>query len=576
MKQRRLIWKILPYFLAIVVLSLTLAGLYASREMRRLYYNEVSVALEGRAKIIAHEIRLGPEGMSPDEIDARCDQLGALSNTRITIIDSLGVVLGDSDENPQTMGNHATRPEITRALQGEVGIEQRYSNTEQRTMIYVAVPLESDGRTVGVVRASQPLSAVEPALISLYNRLAVAGLLIAAVATLVGVVVVRRQTRHLQLLKEGAQRFAAGDLTTRLNVPNTEEIAGLAESMNNMAMQLDARIKTVMEQRNEREAVFSSMSEGIISLDAEDRIASLNRAAAEMLVLDPEKALGQSVFGMVRISALHDLIRRMDDGQATSETEITIAAPDEKFILARTSSLCDATGGRVGTVLVLNDITRQKRLESVRRDFVANVSHELKTPITAIRGSVETLLDGALDNPDDARRFVTMIDNQSARLAALLDDLLSLARIENNAGKREIRYELVDLKDLLRASIQACAEPALAKKITVESNCPPELPIELDRSLMEQAIVNLIDNAVRYSESGTTVSLEVTTRNDEVEIAVKDQGCGIETRHLPRLFERFYRVDSARSRETGGTGLGLAIVKHVALVHGGGSKWSAL
>jgi two-component system phosphate regulon sensor histidine kinase PhoR len=259
----------------------------------------------------------------------------------------------------------------------------------------------------------------------------------------------------------------------------------------------------------------------------------------------------------------------MSEGTGAGEAEITIAGPEDRIVLARTNVLLDAVDARVGTVLVLNDITRQKKLESVRRDFVANVSHELKTPITAIRGSVETLLDGALENEEDARRFVTMIDKQSARLAALLEDLLSLARIENSAGKREIRYEQVAVKDVIQAAVQACAEQAGAKGIKVEVSCPPELRAELDRPLMDQAIVNLIDNAVRYSEGGTTVAIDVSLRDGEVAIAVRDQGCGIEARHLPRLFERFYRVDSARSRATGGTGLGLSIVKHVALAHGG-------
>jgi two-component system phosphate regulon sensor histidine kinase PhoR len=569
MKRRRLVWTILPYLLGIVVVSLTLAGLYASREMHRLYFSEVSAALEGRAKIVANEVRLGGGGTSLEEIDARCDELGVLSDTRFTITDSLGVVLGDSEEDPLVMGNHATRPEIAAALRGDVGIEKRYSNTLQRTMIYVAVPVKDNGRTVGVVRAAQPLSAVEPALTSLYNRLAIVGLLIAVLATLVGVWVLRRQTRHLQLLKEGAQRFAAGNLNARLKVPDTEEIAGLAESMNDMAAQLDARIRTVVEQRNEREAVFSSMSEGIVALDADDHIVSFNRAAEEMLSLNPAKAAGQSIYGLVRISALHELIRRMSEGTGAGEAEITFAGPEDRIVLARTNVLLDAVDARVGTVLVLNDITRQKKLESVRRDFVANVSHELKTPITAIRGSVETLLDGALENEEDARRFVTMIDKQSARLAALLEDLLSLARIENSAGKREIRYEQVAVKDVIQAAVQACAEQAGAKGIKVEVSCPPELRAELDRPLMDQAIVNLIDNAVRYSEGGTTVAIDVSLRDGEVAIAVRDQGCGIEARHLPRLFERFYRVDSARSRATGGTGLGLSIVKHVALAHGG-------
>jgi two-component system phosphate regulon sensor histidine kinase PhoR len=568
-KRRKLFWMVLPYFLAIIVVSLSLAAFYASSQMRALYLDEISRELEARARVVGEHLNLGSAPLEPDRINSQCRRLATLSGTRITVVDTLGVVLGDSDEDPHTMENHSARPEIVSALAGEVGVATRFSNTLQKTMLYVAVCVQEDSRTIAVVRTSLPMTAIELALSSFYRRLFIGGVVLIFLACIVSIFVLRRFTRPLRLLQAGAERIASGDLGARMPVHEAEEIGALAESMNRMAAQLGSRFQTITEQRNEREAILAGMSEGVVALDASDRVVSLNLSAAKLLRLDPEAAVGQTLFALVRIAVLHDLMARAVEGSAVAEAEFVVSGVEERHLLAHASALRDDVGRLVGAVLVLSDITRLKQLENVRRDFVANVSHELKTPITAIRGSVETLLDGAMEDTENGPRFLSMIDKQSARLSSLVDDLLSLARIEEQASQGTVQLTSMAMGDVLSAAVSACREQVARKRISLEVSCDEALAAEINPRQLEQALINLISNAIQYSDDGKTVRVSAEAVGDEIRLSVVDQGCGIEAKHLPRIFERFYRVDSARSRATGGTGLGLSIVKHVALAHGG-------
>ena len=569
MRRRKLFWIMLPYYLAIIVVSLALAAFYASSQMRALYIDEISRELEARARVVGEHLDFSQEPTTPDRINHEVRRLAVLSDTRITVIDSSGVVLGDSDEDPRAMESHAARPEIVRALAGGIGVATRFSNTLQKSMLYVAVRAQSDGRTAAVVRTARPMTAVESALSSFYGRLFVSGVLLAVLAGFVSIFVLRRFTRPLRFLQVIAERTASGDMGARMPDHDAEEIAALAESMNRMAAQLDSRFQTITRQRDEREAILAGMSEGVVALDDLDRVVSLNLAAARLLSLNPEAAVGQTIFALVRIAALHDLIAQAADGSTVAETEFVVSGAREQHVLAHASALRDDAGGCLGMVLVLSDITRLKQLEKMRRDFVANVSHELKTPITAIRGSVETLLGGAIEDAENGPRFLGMIDKQSARLNALVDDLLSLARIEDQDSRGEIQPTSAAVGEVLSAAVAACQEQAARRRISLETSCDPALVADLNPRQIEQALVNLISNAIQYSDDGTTIRVSAEADRNEARLSVVDQGCGIEAKHLARIFERFYRVDSARSRATGGTGLGLAIVKHVALAHGG-------
>jgi two-component system phosphate regulon sensor histidine kinase PhoR len=312
------------------------------------------------------------------------------------------------------------------------------------------------------------------------------------------------------------------------------------------------------------------MAEGVIAVDSNQNILSLNRAAAKLLDVSSELASGQPVAMVMRNKQLQEFVNNALTSSETVEQDIEFHRGESGQILkVMGTALRDVNQSPIGAVIVLNDVTRLKRLENMRRDFVANVSHELKTPITSIKGFVETLLGGALDNPDDSKRFLEIVAGQADRLNAIIDDLLSLSQLEQDSEKAEIVIENRELKPVLEMAIQACAPKASEKTVHVDLNCLENITARINPQLFEQAVINLVDNAIKYSLPSTQVWVEVSVGNVELAVSVSDEGRGIEKEHFPRLFERFYRVDSDRSREMGGTGLGLAIVKHIAQVHGG-------
>jgi len=311
------------------------------------------------------------------------------------------------------------------------------------------------------------------------------------------------------------------------------------------------------------------MTEGVLALDAEGRLLTVNSAGAEMLHLDPVEAQNLSVSEVIQDSGLKWFINRTLTNPEPIEGEVEIKDDGRRIFQARGTSLRDSQGISLGTLIVLHDITQLRQLENTRRDFVANVSHELKTPITSIKGFVETLLAGALKEPDNAENFLKIVAKQAERLNEIIDDLLTLSRIEQDAERRQIFLTGQKIKRTLQSAVQVCEAKAAAKKIALELNCPEDLRAQINPPLLEQALVNLVDNAVKFSEPGKVVRVEAQREGSQVIIRVRDQGPGISPEHLPRVFERFYRIDAGRSRKVGGSGLGLAIVKHIALAHGG-------
>ena len=334
--------------------------------------------------------------------------------------------------------------------------------------------------------------------------------------------------------------------------------------------QLDDRMRTVARQRNEYEAVLAGMTEGVLAVDTDEHVITINRAAADLIGIEPEQAKGRSMLEAVRIPGLQKLVATALASQEPVEDELVLCERGRDVHLrARGAVLRDGQGQRFGAVIVLTDVTRLQRLENMRRDFVTNVSHELKTPITSIKGFVGALLDGAANNPENTRRFLETIARQADRLSAIIEGLLMLSRIEREADAAEIVIERGKVKGVLKSACQDWGEKAAEKDITIELSCDDEIEAGRNVVLLEQAVSNLIDNAIKYSEPGKTVSVSVVPTDSELVISVRDEGRGVEQHHLPRLFERFYRVDQARSRQDGGTGLGLSIVKHIAQAHGG-------
>jgi two-component system, OmpR family, phosphate regulon sensor histidine kinase PhoR len=577
-RRPRLFWRIYATYIVVVLLCTGAVGFYAVRSAHSFYISHTENELLARAQLLRADVaaRIGTE--TPAQLQDMAVRLGRESGTRITLISGgapgvpVGTVLADSDvANPSGMDNHALRPEVAAALRGGTGLIIRPSATLHEGMMYVAIPAKQGSAVTAVVRAALPLNAVNDALDTLYARIAVSAIVVAVLAAIIGLFMSRRISGQVRDVQAGAERIAAGDFAYKLYVPRTLEFAGLADSLNRMADELSEQIGTLTRERNEREAVLTSMVEGVIAVDPDERVIALNEAAAKLLDVDPAAAEGKSIQEVVRNPDLQRAVEAALKGHEPVEADITIRVGAEDRSLQANGTLLrrSSEGGAAGAVVVLNDVTRLKRLEAVRRDFVANVSHELKTPVTSIKGFAETLDDGAIDDPEAAHRFVRIISGQADRLNAIIGDLLALSSLEQSQDGRGLSTEEADVCDVVKAAVEVCEPKAQTKRIPLGVTCEQCTLAPVNPPLLEQAVINLIDNALKYSPEGSPVEVAVDQRDGELVISVRDEGPGIPREHLPRLFERFYRVDKARSRDLGGTGLGLAIVKHITQAHGG-------
>ena len=569
MKRRKLLWQLYPSYLVIILLAVVALGWYASSTLRDFYYQQTADSLEHQAHYMGELIGDRFDSEHITEVDALCDTMGPMVANRITIIALDGTVLGDSEKHPRTMENHGTRPEILEAYKGQRGISIRFSNTLQTNMMYVTHPMMRENRIVGVVRVAMAETVLDETLNDIYVSIAVYALLIALFAALFSLFFARRVDRHVATIKEGAIRFAHSDLEYRFEPQPSDEMNALAESMNHMAEQLLERINTITSQRNEIQAVLSSMVEAVLVVDTDRNIVRMNTAAASLFNCSASDAKGRPTSDVVHDTDLLNFIDAVLETREYQESHIVFGDTDERFLHANGTILRDAGNQLLGALVVLNDVTRLEKLENIRRDFVANVSHELKTPITSIKGFVETLKDGAMEDRDSALRFLDIIVKHTDRLTAIIEDLLALSRIEQESDQEQIPVTWGHVKDVLDGAVMVCRSKAMEKNIAINLSCDAVTQASYNALLVEQAVVNLIDNAIKYSERGGSIDVSAHTENGALYLAVKDTGAGIPQEHLPRLFERFYRVDKARSRKLGGTGLGLAIVKHIVQAHGG-------
>jgi two-component system phosphate regulon sensor histidine kinase PhoR len=424
-----------------------------------------------------------------------------------------------------------------------------------------------------VVRAGIALSRVEAAERALQRRSAAAVALVGLLMLACGALVARRVTRPLEELEKVAERYARGDGEGGAGfLPvsgSVVEVQRVAEALQRMATELDNRIAALVAERNEQEAVLSSRVEGVLAIDDRERVMALNAAAARLLDVDARQAIGRTIHEVARNASLQRFVAEALRADSALERDIALHGDEARFVQAHGSPVKDAAGAKIGAVVVMNDVTRLRRLETVRRDFVANVSHELKTPVTSIKGFLETLLGGALEDPDNARRFVEIAARQADRLGAIIDDLLLLSRIDQESEQPRIEKSPTALETVIGGALEVCRPKADQKGVSLRIRAERGLAARMNGAMVEQALVNLIDNAIKYSESGEEVEISTAREADSCVLRVADRGPGIEAEHLPRLFERFYRVDKARSRAAGGTGLGLAIVKHIVQAQGG-------
>ena len=579
MRQLRLFWQIFPACVGISLLSIVLVGWLANNSSHDFYINELNRELRERIRLLQPSVTALTQSGTDEQLQDFVRRTGRQASTRITLIDARGVVLADSSEDHSLMDNHASRPEVALALSGKEGRSIRGSKTLRESMLYVALPVPlKTGQAPGVLRLAITTSAYDQLSRAFTNKLILICLAVPLLAALLSALSARRISRPLEEMKRGAEQLAIGrfDASPRIKVDHmTVEMAGLANAINQMAEQINQRVRIIIQQRNELEAVFSGMADSVVAIDADKNIIRMNQAASGLFMLSADSVKGKPAQGVIRNTQLLELIDYTLAHNSQQEKEVTVFSGTYPITLqTHAMPLRDEKGASVGVLLVMNDLTKLNRLENIRQDFVANVSHELKTPITVIKGYIETLLDGALAEQDTARSFLAVAAAQANRLDAIVDDLLTLSRIEDKSSREKVQTSPASARQVLENAVEACAPLAEEKRLQFEVECAPELSAPMNQPLLEQALINLLNNAIAYSPAGSTVRLfcRVSKKADGsslLHLSVSDKGPGIGKEHLPRIFERFYRCDRARSRDMGGTGLGLAIVKHIVQAHNG-------
>jgi two-component system phosphate regulon sensor histidine kinase PhoR len=569
MAKRRLFYQLIPSYLIITLTAVISVGWFALRLAEQFGRDQVATELQDWARTFSN---LLPSDWTPNSAPHLIwseKVVASASGLRVALVLPSGRILYRTGEKPVDAEEPIDRPEITGALNGNLTIDIRYVPDRGQRVSYLALPVVREGQVIAVIQASQPLGEIGGKINRMRTGIVLVGIAMIVLGGLLSYWMSRRISRPINEIRQGAERFARGDLEHTLPIPESEELAGLAEALNEMAVQLQERIQMFVRQTNEQKAIVGSMVEGLLAVDHQERIISLNKSCCQLLGVEEGHAHGRSLQEVVRNADLRRFVTRVLSSEEAIDDDVVLHGNSEGVLQARGAALHDASGRGIGAVVVLNDVTEFRRLEHIRRDFVANVSHELKTPITSIKGFVETLLDGAMQDPVDTERFLTIVARQADRLNAIIEDLLSLSKVEQGEEEGDIVLLEGQVVGVLASAVHECTRRASARDIQLRMTCNEDLIAQMNAPLLEQAVINLLDNAIQYSDPGSEVQLLGRQSEREIAISVADTGCGISAEHLPRIFERFYRVDRARSRKLGGTGLGLAIVKHIVQAHGG-------
>jgi two-component system phosphate regulon sensor histidine kinase PhoR len=579
-------WRIaIPY---VALILLTMAGLliYLSDLVRDAYLDNLEGQLEAEARLVGDVLDLHLAQARPeDAVDPLVDHYAEILEARVTIIAPDGTVLGDSTADWMEMDNHLHRPEVQEALETGQGSTIRFSRTVGYEMLYVAIPIRSGEELVGISRVSLPLNLIDENIAQLRQTILSATVLAAAVAALLALLIAERTARPIRRLTEVAKQLSEGNLSARLLPTTRDEIGTLTHTFNQMTDRLRATIVTLTEERGRLAAVLENMADGALITDAEGQVRLINPAAARLLGTDAESALGRSFAQVARDHRIIELWQ-----ECCAECEERVAPVEigrlEALIQVIVTPLWDADPD--SCLVILQDLTRVRRLETVRRDFISNISHELRTPLASLKALVETLRDGALGDPPAAQRFLTRMETEVDALTQMVRELLELSRIES--GQVPFQIQAVAVEDVVLPPVERLRPQAERAHLQLSVEVPPDLPRALaDADRVHQVITNLVHNAIKFtqphgqihiqaqelhlSNHGTItpstlhVDPEALSPGRWVLISVRDSGVGIPADDLPRIFERFYKADRARSG--GGTGLGLAIAKHIVQAHDG-------
>jgi two-component system phosphate regulon sensor histidine kinase PhoR len=535
-------------------------GLYLSSSLKGYFIKRLEENLFVQCRILIDQL---PYLDKEKNLDEFARQLKTKTNTRVTIISNDGTVLGDSDKPSASMDNHLQRPEIQQAMLRESGTSIRFSNTIKKDMLYLAIPVWQDKEIKGFLRLAHPMTDIENTLYEIREKIILASFLALTISVIIGLYLSGSITRRIKKIVEVSRDIAMGNLKRKTLIPSEDEIGELEKNLNIMAEELETKMQTLAREKQTLETVFNTMKDGLLVIDGKGNIINASPAINRIFGIS-EDIKGRPYFEILRDPAAQDAMEEVRDTGKSAMREIEIFYPTYRYLYITVTPLQSNILG-AGSIVVVHDITKIKHLETVRKDFVANVSHELRTPITAIKGFVETLLEGSIEDKKNARRHLEIIKNHSERLNSLVEDLLTLSRLDK--GEFHLNPEEIDLRDIIDMVFITLKDKAVSKDISLLKEIPEDISLTADRNALTQIFLNLIDNAIKFTEFGR-VLIRVESKDDTIEISVEDTGIGIEPQHIPRLGERFYRVDSARSRALGGTGLGLAIVKHLVHLHG--------
>jgi len=547
---------------AIILFVGLVSGIYLQNRLIDWYETRLVENLTGEARAVAEFLSTEPHDNDPVVIDDLADRLGSSLDIRITVISEDGVVLGDSEITPEQLAeteNHSDRPEFTEAVGTGFGLSRRYSTTLRDELIYVAVPI-GDGSD-GVVRIARPLSEVGHAVKRLQGILLVAGLVGLVIAGIISILASYYMSGTLKKLINFAKDVSEGKYEPGQDVIQQPEFAGLAGSITRLAEDLEKTMGELATERDHLNAVLKGMEDGVVAVNDMQVITLINPAAMELLELK-HTVVGQKIFDVIRIPVLVDLIAG-DDEQGPTTIEFDYPG----LIVYRILATVAPFSAKAGRVIVMRDVTEVKRLEQSRREFFANASHELRTPVGIIRANTETLLEGAMNEPESAENFIDGINRNSLRLTNLLNDLLQISKIE--AGKFRIEPKPVDPGEITARILETMDHMVAKKRTAIRNDIPTDTRVLADEKALEEVLVNLIDNAIKYTQDNGSIVVDSVREGNKTHIRVIDDGPGIPPIHRDRIFERFYRIDPGRSSDMGGTGLGLAIVKHLMSAMGG-------
>lgn len=557
--RSRFFWQLYATYFLLVVGTAGVIGVLIERQMHASLTSEIEARLAGVAGALMPLASAAFSGANPETLPETVATVAAGTGARITLIAPDGRVVADSEQDPTTMANHADRPEIIAALGSGAGASQRFSETVGTFQMYVARAVAGNTGALGVVRVSLPLATVNHQVASVRSQIYRGAGFGIVLALALGIVVAQRMTAPIEAMTRVSEALQAGHYEQRVVPAGFGEIRTLGANLNRLADELTERLARLKQQGVQLDAIIHGMQEGVLALDDQDRIAFSNRAAREALGLT---GVGPDTRGaLAGITGLAQLVARVRDSGAAENDEIRLTTGGEEIVLdARATGF--ETEGPGGVVVVFYDITNLRRLEHIRTDFVANVSHELKTPLTAIQGYVETLIDGAVHDPDNNVRFLAKIEQHVRRLSALVSDLLSLARIEDSEQALEVGA--IDLVATVTAAAADRRDPIADKQLQLQLDLGALPAIVLAESEgLRQVVDNLLDNAINYTSEGGEIRVSLHTDGIEAQVVIEDTGIGIPEADLDRIFERFYRVDRGRSRVVGGTGLGLSIVRNL-------------